>query len=54
MTDTTSILDLFHQLPEGWWKVTVLTALFICFGFLINIKTKGGLSNSDYFIWWDD
>ena len=54
MVNITHILSLFHQLPEGWWKVTLLTALFIGFGALITFKTKGNLSNSDYFIWWDD
>ena len=50
-TDLTPILDLFHQLPEGTGKVTLLFALG--FGALITIKAKGGLSDGDDFIWWD-
>jgi len=53
MTDITPILNLFQQLPEGWWKVILLTAFFIGFGALITLKTKGDSTNTDYFIWWD-
>jgi hypothetical protein len=52
-TDLTPILDLFHQLPEGTGKVTLLFALALGFGALITIKAKGGLSDGDDFIWWD-
>jgi hypothetical protein len=31
----------------------LLTALCIGIGALLTVKTKGGLKNSDYFIWWD-
>jgi hypothetical protein len=51
MIDITPILNLFQQLPDGWWKVVLLTALFISFGALITHKT---LTHDDYFIWWDD
>jgi hypothetical protein len=53
-TDLTPILDLFHQLPEGTGKVTLLFALALGFGALITIKAKGGLSDGDDFIFWDD
>ena len=51
--DLTPIIDLFHQLPEGTGKVVLLFALAMGFGALITIKTKKGLSNADYFIWWN-
>ena len=31
----------------------LLTALCMGIGALLTTKTKGGLKNSDYFIWWD-
>jgi hypothetical protein len=52
-TDLTPILDLFHQLPDGTGKVVLLLALFVGVGALLTLKTKGGLTGADYFIWWD-
>jgi hypothetical protein len=52
-TDLTPILDLFHQLPDGTGKVVLLLALAVGVGALITLKTKGGLTGADYFIWWD-
>ena len=54
MPDLTPILTLFHQLPPGTGKVALLFALAMGIGALITVKAKGGLSDADYFIWWDD